>query len=358
MAHPITVLVVDDSTYIRQVLISYLSTDPEIRVVGSARDGLEALAAVAQLQPDVVTLDVEMPRMDGLTALQSIMADSPRPVIMLSSLTQAGASTTIRALMRGAVDFVAKPTANTKAAVVFGELAAKIKDAAQSRLRRGVAGTPARPPRPIAAPAPASSAPRREKTAPTPLSRSDRILVIGASTGGPRALGEVVAALPADLAAAVVIVQHMPAGFTHSLAQRLNEDSALTVREAISGDHLKRGLALVAPGDWHLTLERGGRVALNQGPRRNQVRPSVDVAMESAAQVYSQQVVGVVLTGMGSDGRDGAREIKAAGGRMVAEDETTAVVYGMPRSVVDAGLADRVAPLGEIAGIIGEMVRQ
>jgi two-component system chemotaxis response regulator CheB len=345
MNQPVRVLVVDDSAFMRLTIAKHLEADPGITVVGSARDGLDALAKIPALKPDVITLDVEMPNLDGLATLQRIMEECPRPVIMLSSLTQRGARTTIQALMRGAVDFVPKPMANSDLGTVMEELIAKVKAAAGVR--------PA-PPRGVTVPL-STSAPVR--LGPQPLRNGDPLIVIGASTGGPRALQQVLHDLPSDLPAAVTIVQHMPPGFTRSLAQRLHETSSLTVQEAMDGDHLARGLVLLAPGDFHLRFRDRKQIALDQGERRCHVRPSVDVTMESAAEQHGAAVIGVVLTGMGADGTDGAACIKAAGGRVIAEHESTCVVYGMPRSVVEAGLADRVVPLPEVAATLVELVK-
>ena len=341
---PVRVLVVDDSPFIRHILSKYLEAQPGITVVGEATDGLDALAKIPLLKPNVVTLDVEMPRMDGLTALQRIMAECPTPVIMLSGLTQRGARTTIQALMQGAVDFVPKPTAATNIRNVIKELSDKIKAAS--------GGMPSsRPPTPLA-PAP----PKKIKLGPSPFRKGDPVIVIGASTGGPRALQQVLSDLPADLPAAVAVVQHMPPAFTRSLAQRLNESSALTVQEAAPGDRLARGLVLMAPGDFHLQFKEYKQVTLNQGPRRNHMRPAADVSMESAAAHHGPAVIGVVLTGMGFDGTEGARHIKDAGGKIIAEHESTSVVYGMPRQVIKAGLADHVMPLPKVALKLIELV--
>lgn len=367
MANPVRVLVVDDSPFMRYTIAKHLSADPNIVVVGSAQDGVDALAKIPALTPDVITLDVEMPRMDGLTALEHIMQECPTPVVMLSSLTQRGARTTIQALMRGAVDFVTKPATSTDIRTVVADLSSKIMTAAGTQLNGAVAKTngiktPVTPAAPVTAagrgdnPVPLTSA-KKVKTGLRPFKERDAVVVIGASTGGPRALHQVLSDLPADLPAAVAVVQHMPAGFTKSLAQRLNEISGLTVQEAAEGDRLALGLALLAPGDFHLRFDQGKKITLDHGPRRNHVRPAVDVAMESAAELYGAMVIGVVLTGMGSDGAAGARCIKVAGGRVIAEDESTSVVYGMPRSVVEANLADRVVPLPEVAAAIVEMVQ-
>lgn len=344
MASPIRVLLVDDSVFICHTLTSHLEDGGEIKVVGKAHNGLEALAKLHMLKPDVVILDVEMPGMDGLTVLKQLMAERPTPVIMFSVLTTRGASTTVRALMRGAVDFVAKPDSQTYIHTVVDQLKEKIKTAVGAKTE---------------------NLPAAKEEAVTPPSKSgvqrfrreDALIIIGASTGGPRALYRVLADLPVNLPAAMIIVQHMPADFTRSLAQRLNETCGLRVQEAAPGDRLARGLALLAPGDFHLYLSENGQVRLDQGPRRNGVRPSLDITMESAAQYYGSAVIGVILTGMGNDGAEGARHIKANGGKIIAEDESTCVVYGMPRSVVEAGWADRVVPLPKVAETIVELTK-
>jgi two-component system chemotaxis response regulator CheB len=344
MKYPIRVLVVDDSAFMRHTLAKHLEADPTITVVGTARDGLDALARIPTLQPDVVTLDVEMPRMDGLTALRRIMSECPTRVVMLSAFTQRGARATIQALMRGAVDFVPKPDATANIGSVVKELVPKIRIAAMTP----VSSYPLSPPPPR---------PSTPKSTPRSFRRGDLVIVIGASTGGPRALQSVLCDLPADLPAAVVMVQHMPPSFTRALAQRLDEHSPLTVQQAVDGDCLARGLALLAPGNFHLQLNGRRGVSLDQGPRRNGVRPALDVSMESAAAHHGQAVIGVVLTGMGADGTCGARHIKQAGGQVIAEHPSTSTVYGMPRSVIEAGLADRVVPLSEVASTLVEMIQ-
>jgi two-component system chemotaxis response regulator CheB len=342
-ANPIRVLVVDDSAFVRHILSKHLEADPEITVVGQARDGLDALAQVQALEPDVVTLDVEMPRLDGLAALQRIMAENPTAVVMLSALTQCGAQITIQALLRGAVDFVPKPDATANIQSIVQALAAKIRIAAGVQPALLASSVP-----------PGVS--HELGIGPAPFRTGDPVVVIGASTGGPRALQQVLSDLPADLPAALAVVQHMPAGLTGSLAQRLNDVSLLTVQEAADGDRLARGLVLMAPGGCHMQFSGRRHVALDEGPPRNYIRPSLDVCMESAVACHGAATIGVVLTGMGSDGTDGARHIKAAGGRVVVEHESTSVVYGMPRSVVEAGLADRIVPLPEVAATVIELV--
>ncbi|MBN1889470.1 MAG: chemotaxis response regulator protein-glutamate methylesterase [Thermoflexales bacterium] len=343
MTVPIGVMIVDDSAFLRHILAKHLEGYPDISVIGSAIDGADALAKIPELKPDVVVLDVEMPRMDGLTALQRIMTDCcPTPVVMLSAHTQRGARVTIQALMRGAVDFVPKPDATLNIKDVVDELVAKIRIAAGTSL-------------PSLSPALKGPPELAAKLGPGMFRRGDPVVVIGASTGGPRALQQVLSELPADLPAAVALVQHMPAGFTQSLAQRLNDRSPLTVREASEGEQLARGLALMAPGDHHMRFGSGKHVLLDQGPRCNHVRPSVDVTMKSAVERYGKAVIGVVLTGMGADGKEGAAHIKAAGGQVIAEDSSTCVVYGMPRSVVEAGLADHVVPLPKVAALLAKL---
>lgn len=345
----VRVLVVDDSAFMRYVISKELSADPAIEVAGAARDGMDALEKIAQLRPDVVTLDLEMPRMDGLTALETIMDEIPVPVILLSSLTQEGASVTIRGLELGAVDFVPKPPPvhASSSRSTWEQLLVKVKGAAGLDVRRLRARARCNH-RQVARQAP-PAAPGGHK--------AEKLVVVGSSTGGPRALFDVVPRLPAELPVALLVVQHMPPGFTRSLAARLNEVARLEVREAAEGDEIRAGLALVAPGDYHMIVRRGGRVSLEKSPPIHGVRPAVDVTMESAASVYGAATIGVVLTGMGSDGTRGALSIKRVGGTVIAEDESTCVVYGMPRCVREAGAADRVVRLNRVADAIVEVLR-
>lgn len=346
MTDPIRVLIVDDSAFMRYTINRHLTAAPDLTVVGSAENGLEALEKIPALKPDVVTLDVEMPKLDGLSTLQRIMRECPTPVVMLSSLTARGAKTTIKALMYGAVDFVQKPSGSAETRAAMSTLIEKVKAAAGVQSGKIVLAGGRKTP-----------TPPQQHAIMRPFSHGDVLLVIGASTGGPKALQEVVSHLPADLPAAVVIVQHMPPGFTKSLAQRLNDLSPLTVQEASDGDRLARGLALLAPGDYHMEITADHRIKLTQDARRNHVRPAVDITMETAARCFGNSVLGVVLTGMGSDGTDGARLIKSNGGHIIAEDEATSVVYGMPRSVVEAGLADEVSPLYSVADSVVGMLK-
>lgn len=337
MGIKLQVLVVDDSALMRRLISDLLASDPGIEVVGTARDGQEAVEKVMTLRPDVVTMDVEMPRMNGLEALSRIMQQFPVPVVMLTGLRDADVA--LEAMERGAVDFLLKPSGTISVDLykIRDELVHKVRLARLANLRKLTRRRPpAKPP----------SALRHR------LRRDgQRAVVIGASTGGPRAVESVLAALPEDLPASVLIVQHMPAGFTRSFAKRLHQHSALQVKEAAAGDVLKPGQAFVAPGDFHMRVragEGGGVVALERSAPVNSVRPAVDVTMTDVAEVYGAGAVGVVLTGMGADGARGAQRIKAAGGFVIAQDRDTSVVYGMPRAVAQAGAADRVLPLEEI----------
>ena len=347
-ARPVRVLVVDDSAYIRFTLTKYLNEASGFVVVGAARDGRDALDMIPKVKPDVVTLDVEMPRLDGLSTLREIMAVCPMPVVMLSSLTAEGARETVQALTLGAVDFVLKPPAKANVAMVMNEVIAKVRAAATAKVMPPIA------PRQFHQPTPAvyvSSKPTRA------LRRGDKVVVVGASTGGPRALNTVVAALAPRLEAAFLIVQHMPVGFTRSLAERLDHISPLAIKEAEPGDAIEVGRGLLAPGGFHMMVNDHDRIELNQNPTVHGVRPAIDVTMASVAARYKEASVGVVLTGMGRDGTNGSVLIHAAGGRVIAEDEETCVVWGMPRSVAEAGVANTIAKLPDVAGEIEKAVK-
>jgi two-component system, chemotaxis family, protein-glutamate methylesterase/glutaminase len=344
-APAIRVLVVDDSAFMRLAITRALNEQAAIEVVGTAHDGIEALAKARMLRPDVITLDIEMPNMDGLQTLAALMRERPVPVVMLSSLTTSGAPATIKALELGAVDFVAKPAADVAGPQLLREdLVRAVGGAVHARLRpAGRAVTAAR-------------SPAARVAVPLGASRAERVLAIGCSTGGPRALMDVLPRLPGNLPAAVLVVQHMPAGFTRSLAERLNEASALDVREAEDGDLAVQGRVLLAPGGQHMRLDQTGRVRLDDGPTVHGVRPAVDLLFASLPPVFGAQCVAAVLTGMGSDGADGAAAIRAAGGRVLAEDASTCVVYGMPRAIVERGIAERHVPLPAMAGALTDMV--
>lgn len=345
----IRVLVVDDSAFMRKILSDLFAAEPDFEVVDVARNGRDAVDKVRRLRPDVVTMDVEMPVLDGISALEIIMRESPTPVVMVSSLTREGAESTIRALEKGAVDFIAK-TAGPISSIEYirSEIISKCRTAARANVR--LLTPPQSPQSPPAAP-PAYRPPAA-------AGNDERIVAIGTSTGGPRALQEILTRLPGNLPCPLVIVQHMPPGFTKSLSDRLNTLSALTVKEAQAGDVLGPGVAVVAPGDYHLTLERDGAktvVRLNREPPLGGHRPSVDPMMESVARIYGPRAIGVILTGMGHDGSRGLKAIKGRQGFTIAEDQSTTVVYGMPKSAIELGIVDKVVPLPAIAG---EIVRQ
>lgn len=413
----ISVLVVDDSVVIRRVVTDVLSADPQITVAGSAADGKIALAKIEELKPDLITLDIEMPVMDGLTCLREVRKRHPRlPVIMFSVLTAAGATATLDALASGASDYVTKPAnaASVSAAMVsiraqliprIYALCGRTSLRARSRaahppttdrgggtgltiaqgigptgatsvasrltglrktlgggaqtgagtpvLGRGIAAAANAPQRPAPAQAPPATRPRS-------LGRPD-LLAIGSSTGGPEALRAVLTGLPANLPVPVVVVQHMPPTFTKILADRLNKEAALRVVEATDGMPLDPGTVYIAPGDKHLEVSRSSRgviTKLHDGPPENQCRPAVDVLFRSVAAAYGGACVAVVLTGMGQDGTRGARVLHDAGAEVVAQDEESSVVWGMPGSVVRAGIADKVLPINDIAGhLVGRLGR-
>ncbi len=352
MAEGLKVLVVDDSAFARTRVRRILLADPGIAAVDTAADGVAALRKIAEFMPDVITLDVQMPRMDGIAALREIMATAPTPVVMLSGLTGEDSATTILALELGAVDFCLKPDLNPSngGASLMDDLTAKVKTAAVVRLANLASADEAAMRMALQAQLHA------EIHKPRPIDRKtgeiECITVIASSTGGPKALAQLVPQLRADLPAGYLLVQHMPAGFTRSLSERLNRSSDLEVREAEEGDVIKAGLALMAPGGFHMTVETGGIIHLDDGPVVHGVRPSADVTMKSVAGVYRSRVAVAVLTGMGSDGRDGVRAIKAVGGSCVVEHESSCAVYGMPRAVAEAGLADKIVPLDQIPSIL------
>lgn len=347
---PIKVLIVDDSALVRKLLSEMLGHDREIQIVGAAADPYAAREKIKQLNPDVITLDVEMPRMDGITFLENLMRLRPMPVVMVSSLTQRGADVTLRALELGAVDFVAKPKVDIAGSLAdyADELIAKIKVAAVARIspRTTAARTASlqiNPRRSADAVLPASNGGRVLRT-------TERIIAIGASTGGTEAIREVLAALPPD-APAIVISQHIPAAFSKPFADRMNQCSAMAVCEAQDGQYILPGHVYIAPGDRHLLVERDGaryRCRLNDGPHVNRHRPSVDVMFRSVAQNVGPNATGVILTGMGDDGARGLKEMAEAGAHTIAQDEASSVVWGMPGTAVRMGAAHQVLPLHRV----------
>lgn len=350
MSKPIRVLVVDDSAFTRKIISDMLNEDPGITVVDVARNGKIGVEKAISLKPDVITLDVEMPVMDGLEALEIIMREIPTPVVMLSALTQEGASTTLQALEMGAVDFVPKPSGSIVLSIdeIRDILLEKVKVAVKANVK----------PRKV------RYRPERLRIRAAPLTRDqdilppgrgehpDALVVIGTSTGGPSALNKVLPDLPSHIPAGILVVQHMPPGFTKSLATRLNDACVIGVKEAEEGDRIERGKALVAPGGHHMVVRANGKVRLSNAPPRNGVRPAIDNTMESAVSIYGNRLIGVVLTGMGRDGMEGMAAIKASGGKTIAEHESTCVIYGMPKAVIEQGLADEIVPLHEVGNVI------
>lgn len=391
MANRIRVLVVDDSAFMRSAVARVLASDPRLEVVGQARDGQDAVELARRLQPDVVTMDFNMPRLNGAEAIRAIFSERPVPVVMLSAHTSVGAKETVEALAAGAVDFVTKPQ---------GEVSVDLSDVKDQLLDKIVAAAAARPMVPLAVEPPEGAPPdppgRAERTTvnlrgkdvaaaiaaaqargsaaqrPAPVVAQGRVssvareesarasrssfssllepaVIIAISTGGPAALERLLPRLAADFPAGVLIVQHMPAHFTEALAERLDELSALRVREAREGDRISIGTVLIAPGDHHVVVERGGNLKLMSGPPVNGCRPSADVTFQSAAPVYGGRMVGVVMTGMGKDGALGLAAVRAAGGRVVAQDRESSVIWGMPKAAVDAGVVHDVVALAALA---------
>jgi len=343
MTSPVRVLVVDDSALMRKLIPQILAADSSIQVVGTAMDGNFGLKKIEELRPHVITLDLEMPGMGGLDMLKEIMRGHRLPVIVVSSHSTQGASVTLKALSMGAFDFVAKPNdVSAHMPDIARELISKIRAAAQSRGIR------------VTAPAPATALPM-EKAAPDAKSRASRIVAIGISTGGPQALQYLLPQLPRDFAGTILIVQHMPEGFTEMFSRRLDEICAIRVKEAQSGDLLLPGRALVCPGSRHLKVKRlplGEVAVLSDEPRVNGHRPSVDVLFKSVAEEFGDKSVAVLMTGMGEDGAQGMGLVRAAGGMTIAQSEESCVVYGMPKAATERGYAVRVVSLEALANTL------
>lgn len=349
----VKVLIVDDSAFMRNALSAMLASDPEIKIVDTARDGLEAIEKVKSLKPDIVTMDVEMPKMDGITALRHIMENNPVPVIMVSSLTTDGAKTTLDALDLGAVDFIPKNLSDLSINIVNIKaiLIDKVKQIAQKGVLKKRVDYTAK-----------SGGQIRGVEAPLSMpvmstgERRISVVSIGTSTGGPKALQDILTRLPKDFPVPIVIAQHMPASFTKPFAERLDQLSRITVREADEGDVLRPGLALIAPGRGNMRVIRRRSVettvTISENKEEFIYHPSVDALMSSIAEYFPGRALGVILTGMGNDGLKGLTELKKTGGRIFAQNEETCIVYGMPKMVTDAGLADKVLPIEEMAGEI------
>jgi two-component system chemotaxis response regulator CheB len=340
----IRVLVVDDSAFMRMVLKDIIDNTPDMEVVGFGRDGLEAVEQAIKLKPDVITLDVEMPKLNGLEALKLIMNKQPTRVIMVSSLTEEGAAITMEALSMGACDFVTKPSGS-----ISGDIR-KLSNVLLEKIRSAMEIDPLK-------------IKVRPKITRTPLKTSktitNKLVVIASSTGGPRSLDQIIPRLPGNFPAPILIVQHMPKGFTRSLAERLNRNSELTVVEAEEGMEVQPHKVYVAPGELHLGVRlENSRVVtyLDSGPKINNVRPAADYTVDKAAEIYKEKTILVVLTGMGRDGTKGAFKVKHYGGKVIAESEETCVVFGMPKSVIKEGYADYVLPAYSIAEKLVEII--
>jgi two-component system chemotaxis response regulator CheB len=350
MMEKIRVLIVDDSAIVRQTLVQIIESDSQLEVMGTASDPYFAAKKIAEEVPDVITLDVEMPRMDGLTFLKKIMAQHPIPVVIISSLTAKGTETGMKALELGAVEIITKPQMNTKLFIEESRIriCEAIKGAAHAKLkRRRVEAEPV-----VVAPKLSADAVLPPAAANQSMIKTTEIVVaVGASTGGTEALTSFLQAMPLDTPG-IIIVQHMPEKFTTSFANRLNEICKISVKEAENGDSVIRGRALIAPGNFHMLLKRSGAryyVEVKEGPLVNRHRPSVDVLFRSTARYAGANAIGVIMTGMGDDGARGLLEMKQAGAKTVAQDEKSCVVFGMPKEAIKLGAADKVLPLDAIA---------
>ncbi|WP_327440041.1 chemotaxis response regulator protein-glutamate methylesterase [Pseudomonas donghuensis] len=360
----VKVLVVDDSGFFRRRVSEILSADPTIQVVGTATNGKEAIDQALSLKPDVITMDYEMPMMDGITAVRHIMQRCPTPVLMFSSLTHEGARVTLDALDAGAVDYLPKnfEDISRNPEKVKQLLCEKVHTISRSNRRFSAYASPAPAPAPSpqpsvsslgSTPAPRAAAPARASAAPAssspaPKRKPYKLVAIGTSTGGPVALQRVLTQLPANFPAPIVLIQHMPAAFTKAFAERLDKLCKISVKEAEDGDILRPGLALLAPGGKQMMVDGRGTVKILPGDERLNYKPCVDITFGSAAKSYGDKVLSVVLTGMGADGREGARLLKQGGSTVWAQDEASCVIYGMPMAIVKANLADAVYSLDEI----------
>jgi two-component system chemotaxis response regulator CheB len=351
----IRVLVVDDSAFMCKVLQEIINSDPQLEVVGQGRDGRDGVALAESLRPDVITMDINMPHVDGLQATEQIMTQHPRPIVIVSSESREGAASTLKALELGAIDFVSKPSSgiDLDMKTVREELTRKLKLAAKVRVVRTASRS-----KMSVTPVPASGAADFSGVAAAVVQNGGKIpmVVIAASTGGPAAVTRVVAGLPKDLPAAVFLVLHMPAAFTKQFTMQLAEVASLPVKEAENNETPLPGTIYLCPGSHHLRLSFGGKISLDPGPRIEGYRPCADAALESVAAYARAMAVGVVLTGMGNDAAKGVKMVKAAGGYVLAQDEATSVIFGMPAEAIQTGVVDEVLPLDGISGAIEKRV--
>lgn len=372
----INVLIVDDSAFMRRVITTMLESDPSLKVVSYARDGEDALAKIKRYNPDVVTMDVEMPGLDGLSALKLIMCENPVPVVMLSSLTTAGARQTIDALTLGAVDFVAKPVNRQELPKLASELISTVKTAAQVSVKKVCSINGSIQTKPFAPPSPQNNAriipvlkePKIPAVKPTQRDKNTilkpfipiELVVVGTSTGGPTALQVLLSKIPRNIPCGIVIVQHMPKGFTGPLAKRLNDLCEIEVKEGEDGDMVLPGRAIIAPAGQQLTFSKkygSLQISLSDySPIKTLFKPSVDVMILSAVEVLGPKVLGVIMTGMGNDGLQGLKSLKNHKGLILAQNEETCIVYGMPKAAVDAGIVDKVLPLNELGNEIVNII--
>jgi two-component system, chemotaxis family, protein-glutamate methylesterase/glutaminase len=353
----IRVLVVDDSSFMRKVMQAIIAADPTMQVIGEAGDGREAVAMAESLRPDVISMDINMPHVDGLEATEIIMSQNPRPIVIVSSESHEGAKGTLRALQLGAVDFVSKPSSaiNLDMDSVRSELLRKLRVASKVRVVR----TATRPTSPQAraimeSPRPSERLSARPERPGKELPGVDKcpLIILAASTGGPVALMKLVPMFRKDLSAAVVLALHMPANFTGQFTEQLAHASALPVREAVAGEAIRPGMMHVCPGSHHLRISPAGRILLDDGPRIAGYRPCADVTLESAAAWAGPMSIGVVLTGMGNDGSRGVQAVKAAGGYVIAQDEATSMIFGMPQESIRTGVVDEILPLDAIVATL------
>lgn len=348
------ILIIDDSAFTRKVLSTIIEEDGRLEIVGIAKNGKEGMEMAIKLEPDVISTDIEMPVMDGLTMIKELMAVRNIPIVVVSSLSKEGAKETIQALEYGAFDFIAKPSSifGLRTDEVFAEYKEKVFVAANSRREKITRVSQ------VKAESPSFLTPKQDKTVVKAQGQTSasKIVAIGTSTGGPKALPEVLCSLPANFGAGIVIVQHMPPGFTKSLANRLDQLCAIRVKEAEDGEVIQNGTAYIAPGDRHLkVVEKLGKyyAVLDDGPKKGPHKPAVDVMMQSLAALPPRKVIGVIMTGMGSDGCEGMAELKNANQtHIIAQNEESCVVYGMPRAVINKNLADEIVPLNQIAQAI------
>jgi two-component system chemotaxis response regulator CheB len=361
----VRVLIVDDSTFMRKVLQSIIATDPQLEIVGEARDGREAIAMNESLRPDVISMDIMMPHVDGLQATEQIMAANPRPIVIVSSEAKEGAEATLRALELGAIDFVPKPSSGIDLDMnsIRDEICRKLKMASRVRVVRNARNHGAEQARGVLANSPyAKGGAAAGGPAPSNGSGSHGalvgtngrhpIVVIASSTGGPQTLMQLVPAIPRDFLGSIILVQHMPGTFTAQFSKQLAEVASIAVKEATHGEELRPRTMYVCPGSHHMRITGSGRIELQEGERINGYRPCADLTMESAAAFAGPMCMGVVLTGMGGDGAKGVQAVKAGGGHVIAQDESTSVIFGMPAEAIKSGVVDQVLPIDSIAAAI------